>query len=113
MSHIRESFIRKKCSPEVINILMASWSTGTKSRYKPHIGRWFDYCSVQNIDPISPPVEAGAEFLTRLFNSGVGYSVVNTARSALSSIIQMPHGVSFGKLPLITTSEYTLKTHTP
>ena len=81
---------------------MASWSSGTQSRYKPHIQRWFDFCSAQNIDPISPPVEAGAEFLTGLFNSGVGYSVINTARSALSSIIQMPNGVSFGKLPLIT-----------
>jgi len=40
------------------------------------------------------------DFLADLADS-LGYSAVNTARSALSSIICMPDGTSFGKHTLV------------
>ena len=43
------------------------------------------------------------EFLTMLYKSGVGYSSVNTARSALSSYLTLGKSVSVGQLPLVKT----------
>ena len=43
----------------------------------------------------------GIEFLTEYFKTGVGYSSVNSARSALSSIIKPVCNVPFGKSPLV------------
>ena len=40
-------------------------------------------------------------FLSEYFNTGVGYSAVNSIRSALSSLIQL-HGIHFGKDPLVS-----------
>ena len=39
-------------------------------------------------------------FLAELFESGVGYSAINTARSALSSILILPDNTTFGSHPL-------------
>ena len=102
MSCIRELYKKRSLPDEVIDLLLASWAPSTRDRYKPYINKWINFCIERNIDPLSPSVEKGAEFLTILFNTGVGYSVVNTARSALSSFIQLPQGISFGKMPIIT-----------
>ena len=45
--------------------------------------------------------EMGIEFLTEYFKTGVGYSSVNSARSALPSIIKPVCNVPFGKSPLV------------
>lgn len=49
----------------------------------------------------NPGIENAIEFLTDIFQSGLGYSAVNTARSALSSIIVLPNGSTFGEHPLV------------
>ena len=41
-------------------------------------------------------------FLAELFQSGVGYSAINTARSALSSILILPDNTTFGSHPLVS-----------
>ena len=55
----------------------------------------------RGIDPISTSLDQPIEFLTKIFESGAGYSSVGTARSALSSVLIMDNGISFGKHPLI------------
>ena len=45
-----------------------------------------DYCTTHNIDPFDPNVNKEAEFLAEYFHEGVSYLMVNTARSALSSV---------------------------
>ena len=40
------------------------------------------------------------DFLTELFEKDLGYSALNTARSALSQVLLLQAGVSFGELPL-------------
>lgn len=39
--------------------------------------------------------------MAELFEHGLGYSAMNTVRSALSQILQTPNGVAFGELPLV------------
>ena len=46
------------------------------------------------IDPIQTTTEIEIEFLTEYFKNGVGYSSVNSASSALSSIIKPVFGKS-------------------
>ena len=47
-----------------------------------------------------PSVEQVVEFLTQLFQTGLGYSAINTARSALSSIVTFGHA-PLGEHPMI------------
>ena len=42
------------------------------------------------------------DFLTDLFEQGLGYSALNTARFALSQVLQSQAGISFGELSLTT-----------
>ena len=54
----------------------------------------------QNIDVLSPTVQQIVEFLANLFQDGLGYSAINTARSALSSMISIDNR-PVGEHPLI------------
>ena len=80
---------------------MQSWKSGTKKQYNTHINRWFCYCSKRKISPISPTLETVVEFLTELFNKGLGYETLNTARAALSALGINFEGFRIGNHPLI------------
>ena len=59
------------------------------------------FCCERGIDPISTSLDQPIEVLTKIFESGVGYSSVGTVRSVLSSVLIMDNGISFGKHPLV------------
>ena len=59
------------------------------------------FCRERGIYPISTSLNQPIEFLTKIFESGVGYSSVGTARSVLSSALIMDNEISFGKHPLV------------
>ena len=60
------------------------------------------YCETHNIDSLNADVTDGVEFLSYLFyNSTIQYSALNTARSALSTIIPEKNGLTFGKQPIV------------
>ena len=61
-----------------------------------------DFCHKRQADPLCAITKTGIEFLNEYFNTGVGYSAVNSARSALSSLIKPLHGIPFGKDPLVS-----------
>jgi len=89
-------------SPDVLTLITSSWAEGTHKQYEPHIRKWINYCTEKGVNPINPPIHAGANFLANLFKSSTsGYSSINTARSALSAIITPVNGVTFGKHPII------------
>ena len=81
---------------------MKSWSDGTTKQYAPHVRRDLSFCSENRLQPLNADVSSGAEFLTQYFrNSSCEYSSVNTARSALSSILPAVNGFTFGEQPLV------------
>ncbi|CAH3032498.1 unnamed protein product [Porites lobata] len=53
------------------------------------------------VDPLHPPVKDVLEFLQELYERGLRYSCLNTARSALSSIIVLDGNVTVGNHPLV------------
>ena len=100
------SFVRlfaesKLMSRDALEKLSASWRMGTEKRYNSHVERFVPFCRERFTDPIQATTEMGIEFLTEYFKTGVGYSSVNSARSAFSSIIKPVCNVPFGKSPLV------------
>lgn len=76
----------------------------TYRQYYCYIADWHKYSSVHNIDPIMPSIPEAVNFLETIRSERkLGYNAMNTARSALASILQLPHGASFGQDPLVRT----------
>jgi hypothetical protein len=101
VSLIREQLEKQGFSPTVTNIMQDSWRTGTRKQYENTLSKWRLYCSARQINPFSPAVEKAINFLGELYDHGIGYSALNTARSALSSIIILPNNLSFGNHPSV------------
>ena len=89
-------------SKAAIEIISTSWRQGTEKRYYGHIKRFVDFCHKRQADPLCAITKTGIEFLNEYFNTGVGYSAVNSARSALSFLIKALHGIPFGEDPLVS-----------
>ena len=84
-----------------LTIIEASYRDSTCTQYSGYIRRFKDFCHANTIDHIRASVSHGLKFLTMLYHSGLGYSGINTARSALSSVIILKDGITFGKHPLV------------
>ena len=72
-----------------------------KTIYQPYIRNWIQHCQQRSVDPTIATVGQALEFLLGLFQKGLGYSALNTARCVLSCIIQTRNMVSFGSQPLV------------
>ena len=53
-------------------------------------------------DPLYTDVTCVLDFLYTIFDSGLSYSMVNTARSALSSFVTLSDGSTLGTHPLVS-----------
>ena len=80
---------------------MASWRSGTEKQYRSYLDRWKIYCSEHKVDLFNPDLKHPIEFLVSLYKTGLGYSAVNTARSALSTVRHCKDGCKFGDHPLV------------
>ena len=101
LSLVRRYLESKGISESATNVIEQSWRPGTNKQYATYLKKWSSYCSSRNIDPLSPTVVEGVNFLAELFDAGIGYRAINTARSALSSVISLPNGGTFGTNPLV------------
>ena len=101
MSHIRRSYQVRKLPEKSIDIIMASWRKSTQKQYSTYINRWVSFCSERKIDTVQAPIQYIIEFLTELFDSGLGYETLNTARSSLSSLCAKQDGYMVGCHPLV------------
>lgn len=88
-------------SDETIDIIMASWRHTTSKQYNSYLNRWTDYCEQHDISLTEAKVQDGLDFLTSLYRNGLGYSAINTARSALSSVMSLADKNTFGEHPLV------------
>ena len=91
--HVGGPFVRlfaesKSLPRDALEILSPSWRVGTGKRYNSHVERFVKFCRERYTDPIQATTEMGIEFLNEYFKTGVGYSSLNSARSALSGIIK-------------------------
>lgn len=86
---IRESFKNRGISDDTQAILLSSWRESTKKQYRTYIGKWMSFCCNREINVFEADVNNVLSFLTVLYKSGLGHSCINTARSALSSFIEL------------------------
>ena len=84
--------------------------------YECYTSRWLKFCENRHIHHIYASMAQGLEFLQILLSEGLGYSALNTARSALSAILILPTGSPFGSSPdvkLFMRGAFNLKPPTP
>ena len=102
MSCIRTTWNMYDLSEETVQLLSESWSIGTRKQYLPYIKKFFTFCFTRTVDPFHATPDEVAEFLTELFHkTNNQYNVFNTARSAISAIVQPVNNVTVGNHPLI------------
>jgi len=90
-----------KLPKNVITILKASKSNGTWTQYKSSLKRWITFCESKKWCPREKNLVHYLEFLSNLFELGLSYSAINTARSTLSTVFGKIEGVSLGEHRLI------------
>ena len=100
-----------------VRIIIASWRRGTRKQYACHLQKWLLFCCQQDEDPISMNPHTFLAFLQSLYDKGLGYSALNSARSAVSSISILAsdiHNDTIGNHPLIRKfmrGEFNLRPH--
>lgn len=102
MSCIRESFSHLQLPEQVTKVLMASWRTSTKKQYHIYINKWLDFCHHRQTNPYKPGLSVALQFLQTLYDNDLSYSAINTARSALSTIITIDGSKTFGTHPVVS-----------
>ena len=55
-------------------------------QYQTYLNRWIQFCTENSFNPTEENFQTVLLFLTFLFEHGLHYSAINTARSALSSL---------------------------
>lgn len=80
---------------------MALWQAGTAKQYHSYLIRWESYSKANQISHFNATVENGIDFVATLYESGLGYSAINTARLALSSILTLTDKNTFGQHSLV------------
>ena len=68
-------------------MILASWRDSTKKQYISYIRRWIIFSSEHHYDIFSTDVAHVLDFLSALYKEGLGYSAINTARSAMSTFL--------------------------
>jgi len=102
MSLVSSAPLTSGLSDKTLEVIMASWRPATCKQYSVYLNRWKEFCGKHHIDIFSPTVQQVLTFLTDLFEANASYSSVNTARSALSTIVTLPGNISVGNHPLIS-----------
>ena len=101
MSLVWKSLKFQGISDKAAHIIINSWRVGTKRQYQTCLKKWEEFCGKQQIDPVRPTLTMILDFLTELYEQGQQYSSLNTARSALSSVIALSGEVPAGRHPLV------------
>ncbi len=97
LSCVRRTLQEAGISDKASTLMLKAWRKGTQKQYNTYLKDWGLYCHSAGCNRLSAPLKVGVNFLA----DKVGYSVVNTARSTLSSVITLPDGSSFGKHPMV------------
>lgn len=83
--HLCEDSTRRKAE-RATDIFLQSWRQSSKKQYDAHIRLLF-YTKRQAI-PICPSISMAVELLTTLYDEGLSYNNIKSARCALSTILE-------------------------
>lgn len=83
------------------DLVMASWRPATHKSYNNYISKWIVYANANSISVHFPNISQVVNFLAHLFQSGLSFSTINSARSALSAFLPRLEGFQVGSHPLV------------
>ena len=89
MSFITEKYRQKGISPEITEVIMQSWNSGTGNKYNNCQKQWIQFSSERNQDSLHPNLNHVLNFLHSYQIRKVGYSVLNTFRCMFLSFVEM------------------------
>ena len=90
MPSVRAKYKKEGYSKPVIDMLLKGWRKNTKKQYQVYFNKWELFCGKKKWCPRTRDVHKVVEFLLYLYNKKLSYSVINTARSALSILFDDP-----------------------
>ena len=70
-------------------LAISSWNHGGLGPPNSTECIWTSFASTRNENPVHPTVASVIDFLTHLYDTGNSYSVINTARCALSAAVDL------------------------
>ena len=95
---LRSAYHAQGFSPEVADLMLKAKRTTTHRQYNTYISAWLSHCTTHNISPTVPTIPQALSFLEKLRTERqLGYNALNTARSALSSLLVHVKGIPFGQ----------------
>ena len=105
-SHTEQHFISSRVealglSPQVKELLLGSWKSGTKSSYDSAWKKWDSWCVSRQVNPFSAPLATVLDFLAWMLHQGFQYRTINVHRSAISSVLPYIEGIPVGQNPLV------------
>ena len=99
--HLCRDYQNGSFSEKAANIVLQSWCQSSQKQYDVHIKNWLFVRTEGRADPIFPSIYMAVEFQTILYEKGFSYTSINSARCALSAILET-HGSAhptFGEHP--------------
>lgn len=94
--------LKQTCLPEnVQKILLSATSQGTRQQYDSSLKKWMEFCKGAGISAWNPNLNNVLCFLANLYELGLSYSSINTAKSALSNVLGNIENVPVGNHPLV------------
>ena len=98
---VRRSYQDQGLSDEVIDVLLKAWRDSTVKQYKGVLVKWTQFCARRSTSSTNSDVVEVLEFFNSLDKNSTSYSAINTARSALSSVVTL-RKFSVGTHPLVS-----------
>ena len=103
MASIWRRFETAGFSPDVIEILLSSWSESTKKRHAGPWKAWAEWCTMHGWCPFSAPVTAVLSFLASLLKEkDLEYRTIAVYRPAISQTHDPIDSVPLGELPIVS-----------
>lgn len=101
LSLMRRLYQNRGFYEKAINIVLQSWRLSSQNQYDAHINKWLLFCTQRQANQICPGMSVAVEFLTNVYEEGLSYSSITSARCALSAIIDTSDSVhrTFGEHP--------------
>ena len=84
------------------SILVSSLRESTRKKHNPYQQKWHIYCQENNINPVTPNITNVLDFLSNLYDQGISYSAINSAKRALSYVILIPPYTKLSDHPLMS-----------
>ena len=100
MSCVRQKLESQGVTGEPLDMISASWRESTHKQYQTYVKAWLSFCANHSINVLQPYLQDILEFFIAQ-SKKLGYSAVNTARSALSTFITID-GLNSGDHPLVS-----------